>query len=107
MLLRIRPPALASFSKITTSYPRGTRSLATVREAGPAPMQAILLPFFSAGARGRRSVMSSRKSEATRFSRQIATGFSSTRVRRHAGSHGLSHVRPRIPGKTFDSRLSI
>ena len=50
--------------------------------------------------------MSSRWSAATRFSRQIATGFPSTRPRRHAGSHGRSQVRPRMPGKTFDSRLS-
>ena len=51
--------------------------------------------------------MSSRRSAATRFSRQIATGVPSTRARRHAGSQGRSQVRPRIPGKTFDSRLSM
>ena len=43
--------------------------------------------------------MSSLLSAATRFSRQIATGSSSTRPRRQAGSHGRSQVRPRIPGK--------
>ena len=45
--------------------------------------------------------MSPRRSEATRLRRQIATGLPSTRPRRHAGSHGRSQVRPRIPGKTF------
>src|SRR5260221_14792689 len=49
--------------------------------------------------------MSPLLSAATRFSRQIATGSFSTRPRRHAGSHGRSQVRPRIPGKTFDSQL--
>ena len=44
-------------------------------------------------------------SAATRFRRQIATGSASTRPRRQAGSHGLSHVRPRIPGKTLDFQL--
>src|SRR6185369_8506677 len=63
---------------------------------GPAPL---------GGAFGRRSVTSPRRSAATRLSRQIATGFSSTRVRRQAGSHGRSQVRPRIPGKTLLSRL--
>ena len=58
------------------------------------------------GSRSRIS-LSPLRSAATRFSRQIATGFSSTRVRRHAGSHGRSQVRPRIAGKTFDSRLSM
>jgi len=48
-------------------------------------MQAIRLPLRLAGALGRRGVMSSRRSAATRFRRQIATGFSSTRLRRHAG----------------------
>ena len=50
---------------------------------------------------------SPRLSAATRFSRQIATGFPSTRTRRHAGSHGRSQVRPRIPGNTFDSRFTM
>ena len=49
--------------------------------------------------------MSPLLSAATRFSRQIATGSFSTRPRRQAGSHGRSQVRPRIPGKTFDSQL--
>ena len=37
----------------------------------------------------------------------MATGFSSTRVRRHAGSQGRSQVRPRMPGNTLDARLSM
>ena len=32
---------------------------------------------------------------------------SSTRPRRHAGSHGRSQVRPRMPGKTFDFQLTM
>ena len=40
----------------------------------------------------------------------IGSGFSalrsSTRPRRQAGSHGRSQVRPRMPGKTFDSQLT-
>jgi len=83
------------------------RSFATVSDAGPAPMRATRFPFFVAGAVGSRSVMSSRRSEATRLSRQIATGVPSTRPRRHAGSQGRSQVRPSTPGKTFDSRLSM
>ncbi len=81
--------------------------MATVSEAGPAPMQAIRLPFLTVAPVGRRSVMSPRRSAATRLRRQIATGFSSIRPRRQAGSQGRSQVRPRIPGKTFDSRLSM
>src|SRR5690606_24847935 len=46
-------------------------------------------------------------SAATRFSRQIATGSSSTLTLLQAGSQGLSHVRPKIPGNTFDSQLTI
>ena len=44
---------------------------------------------------------------------QMATGSgfsalrSSTRPRRQAGSHGRSQVRPRMPGKTFDSQLTM
>ena len=53
------------------------------------------------------AVMSPLLSAATRFSRQIATGFSSVRTRRHAGSQGRSHVRPRIPGNTLESQLSM
>ena len=37
----------------------------------------------------------------------MATGLPSTRLRRQAGSQGRSHVRPRMPGKTFDSRLTM
>ncbi len=81
--------------------------MATVSDAGPAPMQATRLPFFVAGALGRRSLMSPLRSAATRLMRQMATGFSSTRTRRQAGSHGRSQVRPRIPGKTFDSRFRM
>ena len=106
-LVRISPPGRPFFSNITTSYPRGARSFATASEAGPAPMQATRLPFFCAGAFGSWSVMSSRRSAATRFRRQIATGSSSTRVRRQAGSHGRSQVRPRMPGNTFDWRLTM
>ena len=54
---------------------------------------------------GMRCVTSSLKSAATRLRRQIATGLSSTRPRRQAGSHGRSQVRPRIPGNTFDLQL--
>jgi NADPH-dependent glutamate synthase beta subunit-like oxidoreductase len=54
---------------------------------------------------GRKAVMSSRWSAATRFRRQIATGFSSTRPRRHAGSQGRSQVRPRMPGNTLESQF--
>jgi hypothetical protein len=81
--------------------------LATVSVAGPAPMQATRLPFVCAGRFGSRGVMSSRRSAATRYKRQMATGFSSTRRRRHAGSQGRSQTRPRMPGKTFDSRLTM
>ena len=56
---------------------------------------------------GSRSLTSSRRSAATRLSRQMATGFSSMRVRRQAGSQGRSQVRPRIPGKHVGSRLSM
>ncbi len=106
MFVHIRPPGFASFSKIVTSYPSGRRSLATVSDAQPAPMQAMRFPFFSSGIVGRKPVMSSRRSEATRFSRQIATGSPSSLTRRHTGSQGRSQVRPRIPGKTLDFRLS-
>ena len=47
------------------------------------------------------------RSAATRLRRQMATGFPSRRPRRQAGSHGRSQVRPRMAGKTFDSRLSM
>ena len=106
MFVHISPPGFASFSKIVTSYPSGSRSLATVSDAHPAPMQAIRFPFFSVGISGRKGTTSSRRSEATRFSRQIATGSPSSRTRRQTGSQGRSQVRPRIPGNTFDLRLS-
>jgi hypothetical protein len=57
------------------------------------------LSVFWLGILGRRSVMSSRRSAATRFRRQMATGLPSTRPRRQAGSQGRSQVRPRIAGK--------
>ena len=76
-------------------------------EAQPAPIQAMRLPFFSFGIFGSRSLMSSRRSAATRFSLQIATGFFSTRPRRQAGSQGRSQTRPRIAGNTFDSRFTM
>ena len=52
-------------------------------------------------------------SAATRLRRQIATGsgssplFSSTRLRRQAGSQGRSQVRPKMPGNTFDTQLTM
>ncbi|HQU19783.1 MAG TPA: hypothetical protein PLA92_12120, partial [Fimbriimonadaceae bacterium] len=46
-------------------------------------------------------------SAATRFSRQMATGLPSMRVLRQAGSQGRSQVLPKIPGKTFDSLLTM
>ena len=107
MLVRIRPPGLSSDSYMTSSYPSGARSLATVREAQPAPISATRLPFFSFGAVGSRWSMSPRRSAATRLSRQIATGFSSTRPRRQTGSQGRSQTRPRIAGNTLDLRLSM
>ena len=65
------------------------------------------------GTYGRRSRMSSLLSAATRFRRQIATGSgfsalrSSTRPRRQAGSQGRSHVRPRMPGNTYECQLTM
>ena len=56
---------------------------------------------------GNRDEMSSLWSAATRLRRQIATGLSSTRPRRQAGSQGRSHTRPRMPGNTLDSRLTM
>ena len=70
-------------------------------------MQAMRLPFLRLAGLGKSAVMSPLLSAATRFSRQMATGWSSTRPRRQAGSHGRSHVRPRIPGKTLDFQLSM
>ena len=74
-------------------------------------MQAMRLPFFFFAGRQQRWT-SPLLSAATRFSRQIATGsgfalFSSTRPRRQAGSQGRSQVRPRMPGNTFDSQLTM
>ena len=107
------PPAFGSPSNSVTSYPSGARSRATVSDAGPAPMQAIFLPFFFAAGLGRRALkLSSLKSAATRFRRQIATGSgrawfsSSTLPRRQAGSQGRSQVRPRMPGNTFERQLT-
>src|SRR5215831_5089903 len=72
------------------SYPIGARSRATASEAGPPPMSAMRLPFFCAAGFGSRARISSLKSAATRFSRQIATGSFSTRPRRHAGSQAVA-----------------
>ncbi len=55
--------------------------------------------FSWLGILGRRSVMSPRRSAATRLRRQMATGLPSTRPRRQAGSQGRSQVRPRIAGE--------
>src|SRR5688572_25087052 len=63
------------------------------------------LPLDAVAGGGIRSETSDFLSAATRFSRQIATGSSSTRPRRQAGSHGRSQVRPKIPGNTFESQL--
>ena len=58
-----------------------------------------------------RPATSSFRSAATRLRRQIATGsgcsplFSSTRLRRQAGSQGRSQVRPSTPGKTLETQL--
>ena len=71
----------------------------------PGADQRDALAIFLMRSFGEEFVMSSRLSAATRLRRQMATGFPSTRPRRHAGSQGRSHVRPRMPGKTFDSRL--
>jgi hypothetical protein len=102
------PPALIEAGVKTAAdlASDGDADLATVSEAGPAPMHATRLPFVVSGMAGRRSRTSSRRSAATRLSRQIATGFPSRRVRRQAGSQGRSQVRPRTPGKTLDSRFS-
>ena len=83
------------------------QSLATVSEAGPPPIKATFLPFLCFGILGRRSTIESLLSAATRLSRQMATGSSSTRPRRHAGSQGRSQVRPRMPGNTLDSQLTM
>ena len=71
-------------------------------------MQATRLPFFCAGAFGQavRHVVAEVGGDAL----EAADGdglLVDARPRRHAGSHGRSHVRPRMPGKTFDSRLSM
>ena len=65
------------------------------------------LPFFTEGIIGIKSVTSDLLSAATRFNLQMATGSSSTLPLLHAGSHGRSQVLPKIPGKTFDSQLTI
>ena len=55
---------------------------------------ATRLPFFVRGSSEGDAEISPRRSAATRFSRQIATGLPSRRPRRQAGSHGRSQVRP-------------
>ena len=74
--------------------------------AGADQGDALAVRLCAAGG-GSRAVMSSLLSAATRFSRQMATGSSSTRPRRQAGSQGRSQVRPRIPGKTLDFQLTM
>ena len=82
-------------------------------DAGPAPTQAMRLPFLCAAGWGMRGRTSSFRSAATRFRRQIATGSglaalaSSTRPRRQAGSQGRSQVRPKMPGNTLDTQLTM
>src|ERR1039457_4859964 len=83
------------------------RSLATVSEAGPAPMQTTRRPALVVGVTGGPAVVAPRGWEPPRLSRQIATGEPSIRVLRQAGSQGRSQVRPRIPGNTLDSRLDM
>ena len=63
------------------------RSRATVSEAGPPPTRRNALAVLCAAGLGRRSRMSSLKSAATRFSRQIATGYFSTSA---AAARGLT-----------------
>ena len=70
-------------------------------------MRQMRLPFFCFGTRGMKAEMSPLWSAATRFKRQMATGFSSVRTRRQAGSQGRSQVRPRMPGNTFESQFSM
>ena len=65
------------------------------------------LPFLRVGNAGRYGVMSPLWSAATRFKRQMATGFSSVRTRRQAGSQGRSQVRPKMPGNTLDSQFTM
>ena len=78
----------------------------------PAPTQAMRRPLDGPTA-GMRASTSPLLSAATRLRRQIATGsgfsrlLSSTRPRRQAGSHGRSQVRPRMPGKTLDTQLTM
>ena len=58
MLVLIKPPGFESFSKMVHSYPSGNKSLATVKDAGPAPIRAIFFPFFTTGTSGNKSSMS-------------------------------------------------
>ena len=78
-------------------------------------MQAIRRPLREVAGDGisARTAAASLLSAATRFRRQIATGSglswfaSSTRPRRQAGSQGRSQVRPRMPGNTLESQLTL
>jgi hypothetical protein len=96
-----------------TAQPCAARSRATVSDAGPAPTQATRLPLAASGRGIIARNSSPLKSAATRLSRQIATGSglaafsSSVRPRRQAGSHGRSQVRPRMPGNTLDTPLTM
>src|SRR4030081_126101 len=85
---------------------RGLIAFVNVGEAGPDPQSANILPFGIFVIFGGKSEISPRRSAATRFKRQMATGAPSRRPRRQAGSHGRSQVRPKMPGNTFDCRLS-
>ena len=82
----------------------GPASLSVARDLAPLGYHCTVFDS-DPKAGGRRCLMSSLKSAATRFNRQIATGVSSTRPRRQAGSQGRSQVRPRMPGNTLDLQL--
>ncbi|MCY4574942.1 MAG: hypothetical protein OXF01_19385, partial [Gemmatimonadetes bacterium] len=50
-------------------------------------------------------MMSSRRPDAPRFSRQIAPGSPSSRTRRQTGSQGRAQGRARNPGETVGFRV--
>jgi len=75
------------------------RSLATVSDAQPAPDQRDLLAVLEFRIFGRRALMSSLLSAATRFSDRWRPVFLSTRPRRHAGSQGRSQTRAEDAGE--------
>ena len=104
------PVAICRLKRVAADHKGDVRP--RLPQAGPAPTQAMRLPFGGAtdGMRARTSPL---WSAATRLRRQIATGsglarlLSSTRPRRQAGSQGRSQVRPRMPGKTLDTQLTM